>query len=201
MPSSDVSRGLFRLVAAASIGLVGALWAACSRKADIFDEPAQTVTATPTGAPRDAGLTEIDGAFSDPKQPACNTRPEDEDCRSSNDFPCHFDGLVDSVMRECKVASGCTANGWFAVELGQDGCATRLEMSEPNAKFIECAVQLLSTVRCPCQKSRTQVYLGLGNNGCPDGGPRPCMSGELQCGSHEVCVNGLCVPVSLDAGK
>ena len=201
MSFSDVSSGISRLVLAASIGLVGALWAACSRQADIFDEPTGAVTTTPTGAPLDGGLTVIDGAFSDPQQPACDTRLADRECRSSNDFPCNFEALFDLVTRECKVASGCTANGCFAAELGQDGCATRLEMSEPNAKFIECAVQRLGTVRCPCGKSRGQVYLGLSNNGCPDGGPRPCSSGELQCDTGEVCVNGLCLPVALDAGK
>jgi hypothetical protein len=200
MSYSEASRGVLRLIAAASIGLAGAQWAACSRKADIVDEPAGTVTATPTGAPLDAGLTVIDGAFSDPSQPACDTRPEDQDCRSSNDFPCNFDALVESVAKDCKVASGCTSNGWFAAELGQDGCATRLEMSEPNDKFIECAIQLMSTVRCPCEKSRSQVYLGLGNKGCPDGGPRPCTSGELQCDPGEVCVEGLCLRVPVDGG-
>lgn len=198
MPSSDAVHRARALLCAAGLVVVGALWGACSRKADIFDEPESTLNPTPTGTPLDAGLTEIDAGFDSPDLALCADRPENADCRSSNDFLCNLDALVGVVIDECQVASSCTANGWVAVELGDDGCATRLEMSEVNPRFAACASERLGAVSCPCMKTRSQLFIGLGNDGCPDGGPRRCNTGEFACRSGEVCVDGLCVPK--DAG-
>lgn len=198
MPSSKAVTHARALLRAAGFVAAVAAWGACSRKADIFDEPPSTIKPPTTGTPLDAGLTEIDAAFGSPSLLACADRPENTDCRSSNDFLCNLDALVSVVVGECQAASDCTANGWFAVELGDDGCASRLEMSEPNRRFVECAIERFGAVSCPCPKTRSQVFLGLGNDGCPDGGPRHCNTGELSCRSGEVCVEGLCLPA--DAG-
>lgn len=186
------------LVCSACLAAVGAAFGACSRKADIYDEPKSTVTPTPTGTPLDAGLTEIDAGFGSADPVACSERPEESACRGANDFLCNLDALVKVVVDECQAASDCTANGWIAVELGDDGCATRLEMSEVNSRFATCAAERLRALSCPCLKTRSQVFLGLGNDGCPDGGPRRCNTGEVACRSGEVCVGGLCLPA--DAG-
>ena len=195
MPSSNAVIHARALLAAAGLVAASALWGACSRKADIYDEPESTIKPPTTGTPLDAGLTEIDAAFGSPDLPACADRPENTDCRSSNDFLCNLGALVSVVVAECQAASDCTANGWFAVELGDDGCASRLEMSEVNPRFAECAVDRLAAVSCPCTRTRTQVFLGVGNDGCPDGGPRRCNSGEISCRAGEVCVEGLCLPI------
>ena len=198
MRSSNALLRMRALACAAALLGVATLWGACSRKADIFDEPASTVNPTPTGTPLDAGLTEIDGAFSSPSLAPCAERPENSDCRSSNDFLCNLDALVAVVIKECQPASDCSANGWFAVEFGDDGCASRMEMSEVNPRFAACAAERFSALSCPCKSTRSQVFIGLGNDGCPDGGPRRCNTGELACRAGEVCVDGLCLPK--DAG-
>jgi hypothetical protein len=183
------------LVVALCAAGAGTAWSACDRKANIFDEPMTMVRPTPTGTLLDAGLTPIDADFSDPGLPACAERPEAGECRGANDFPCDLEGLVAAVVRECQPASDCSTNGWLAVELGADGCAALLEMSEPEPRFADCASARLAAVSCPCGKTRTQIFLGLGNAGCPDAGPRPCRSGEFACDAGEVCRNGVCVAV------
>lgn len=179
---------------------LGTMWGACSRKADIYDEPASTVRPTPTGTPLDAGLTEIDAAFGSETLPDCAERPESSECRGANDFLCELDKLVSAVADDCQAASDCTTNGWFAFEVGADGCASRLEMSEVNARFVECAIERFGALSCPCVNVRSQVFLGLGNEGCPDGGPRRCNTGELACRLGEVCVSGLCLPANEGGG-
>ena len=198
MRFSKPDQGARALLCGACVAVLDAVWGACSRKADIFDEPKSTVSPTPTGTPLDAGLTAVDAGFGSPDQVACAERPEDLDCRGANDFLCNLDALVKVVVDECQLASDCTANGWAAVELGEDGCATRFEMSEPNVRFASCVSERFGALSCPCTKTRSQVFLGLGNDGCPDGGPRRCNTGELACRSGEVCVSGLCLPI--DAG-
>ncbi|MFZ5889455.1 MAG: hypothetical protein ACOY0T_00150 [Myxococcota bacterium] len=146
----------------------------------------------------DAGLMDIDAGLSDPNLSACSAREYTPECRGANDFACNFDALVDSVRVACQAESNCSANGWFAVELGDDGCVSRISLSQENATFAACAAERLREARCLCPSRRAQVFLGIGNAGCSDGGSIRCRAGEFACDDGKVCVNNECVPA--DAG-
>jgi hypothetical protein len=173
----------------------------CSRKADIRDEPDRG-TVPPAEVPLpEGGIPELeDAGLDDPAFMACQAREEDEDCRGVNDFPCDFAYWVPVLAQECQVATGCETNGWVEIELGDDGCASALNMDQPNDAFVACVVQELGTHRCPCEAQSVRHFLGLDNDGCvpPDD---ECRSGEFPCDVGQICVDGRCVADEGAAGQ
>jgi hypothetical protein len=168
---------------------------ACSRHADIQDEPDGGTNLGPSAPQPDAGIPAVeDTGLDDPSLLACADRPEAENgaCRGANDFPCDFSGWVPLLAEQCQTETGCVTNGWVEIELGDDGCASELRMDQPNADYVACLVQTLGAYSCPCEAMSFGHFLGVGNEGC-ETGPSPCTSGEFPCAGGQICVDGFCV--------
>jgi hypothetical protein len=169
--------------------------AACSRHADIKDEPDSGTDLGPNAPRPDGGVPLVeDSGLDDPSLTPCADRPENGACRGANDFPCNFAGWVPVLAEECQTETGCSSNGWVELELADDGCATAIYMDQPNAAYVTCLVSKLGAYRCPCEGMSFGHFLGIGNDGCNDAGePRACQGGEFPCDKGQVCVDGVCV--------
>ncbi len=168
---------------------------ACSRHADIKDEPDAGADLGPAVRP-DAGIPLLaDAGLDDPTFLTCAERAENGACRGANDFPCDFAAWMPQLAQECQTATSCVTSGWVQIDLGDDGCATAIYMDQPNDAYVACLVEKLSTSRCPCAATTFSDFLGISNDGC-DEGPPPCGPDEFPCALGEECVQGVCVPVS-----
>jgi hypothetical protein len=166
---------------------------ACTRQANIYDAPETGPTAQPTGPTvPDAGVPIVDSGIGADAYAACGDRPSGE-CQGSNDFLCVFGSWVSRIADHCQRTTDCHANGWFSLELADDGCVSGIGMTDPEPAFIDCVEQIVGTHSCPCSAATEYQYLGLGNSGCVDAGRIQCASGEFQCPSAEPCVDGYCV--------
>ena len=146
-------------------GASGATFA-CVRHADIRDEPdASDIDIEPIV---DAGdIPELDSGLGSDAYMACSERPLGE-CYGTLDFPCGFEGWVLKLAESCFKATGCKANGWVEVKMGQDGCVLSIGMDQPNAEILDCMVPELGAVQCPCMGGEISHFFGLGNKGpCP----------------------------------
>ena len=140
-----------------------ALWVACSRQADIYDEPETMVTPPPPSAEDvpsvpDLGLEEF---------PECSERPEG-DCRGVNDFPCAFTEHAEAVIDACFEATDCRADGWVSVSLGADGCLSDIGMDMADDAFVDCLKAALGPIQCPCGETTYTEFLGVDNEHCRD---------------------------------
>jgi hypothetical protein len=144
------------------------LLGACSREVNIKDAPESGV-GVGRGTDRDAGEIPIvlDAGLDSSLFAPCAERSNGR-CAGPNDFLCNFDDYVVTIVNECQVATGCGANGLVAVELGDDGCASAIRMTEPHSPFLGCLVEELGSVRCPCDAEYTEVFLGVASSGCAD---------------------------------
>ncbi len=194
MSSVESLRGAqSRVWLAAALGLaLCAAFGACDRRAEIADE-GDFFEPPPTNVVTDAGLVTLDASLAAPDFTACAERAETPACVGVNDFVCDLGGLLNSVAKECQVLSNCSSNGWFGVEVGSDGCASSLSVSEPNPAFEACAIARLGAARCPCKSANARVFLGFGNRGCPDAGPIPCQTAEFPCPTGQHCQDDWCV--------
>ena len=170
------------VLCAVSIGMLLAAFAsACSRQAEVRDEPAP-ILGNPPGPPKpDGGIpTVAEQEFQSTNFTVCEMRPEGE-CVGPNDFECSFEPWVQTVAEDCLVRTGCRAADWLRVELGDDGCVARVGMVASEADFLGCLIQELASSRCRCDTARsTDYYLGAGAGcgascgtqefPCPDGG-------------------------------
>jgi len=142
------------------------LGGACSRHADIRDDvDSGLMIVNPTDF-RDAGLIPIDSGLTADLAAGCAERAYGAACRGANDFPCRYGPWVGEVAAACQERTGCRANGFLAVEMGEDGCVVGLAMSVPDDAFVSCAVEEFSSIRCQCGAQRAEHFLGLGNEGC-----------------------------------
>ncbi|HYO93413.1 MAG TPA: hypothetical protein VER33_02825 [Polyangiaceae bacterium] len=167
---------------------------ACSRRAEIAEPPDGGLVAPPppTNPVGDAGLVDIEP---DTTPPPCEERPAATGCTGANDFPCDFLGWANEVTRECQALTDCRSNGVLAVDMGNDGCVSRVAMSEPNAAFAACLRERFDHGRCSCGAQSSQEFLGFGNAGCQPGAPRTCAQ-EFPCEMGETCLDGVCTPDS-----
>lgn len=185
-----MSSSLSRRTAWSALAL-GALFA-CTREAEIADDPVDGIGMTPTTPLDDGTRIDLGAGFGSDAFPACETRAEG-DCRGVNDFPCDFPRWVEETGVECQNATGCVTNGWLEVHMNADGCVESASMSEPNDAFRECVIEAFGSLRCPCGEDTISTFLGIGNHGCHEG-PSACGTGEFPCGPDEECVAGLCQP-------
>jgi hypothetical protein len=172
---------------------------ACSRRAEIADEPDSGIDAPPVPMD-DAGLSSVDAGFDGGGFVECSARPVSTQCTGANDFPCNFRAWVSDVVTDCQTGTGCTSNGRVLVHMGTEGCVADVEMSEPNEVFVSCIAERFGAVRCPCTTEVTEENLGYFNDGCPDAGPKPCGTGEIRCPNGLSCVEGYCQSESVGAG-
>ncbi len=181
---------------ALGLALIVAL-GACSRHADIKDEPDAGTDLGPMVTP-DAGIPLVeDAGLDDPTLVACLERPENGACRGANDFPCDFARWVPELAQQCQMATGCVTSGWVQIDLGDDGCAAAVHMDQPTDVYLECLITELGKYRCPCAATSFSEFLGIANDGCPE---LSCGTGEFRCAIGEVCVEGECVLPDAGAG-
>jgi len=173
----------------ASICVLGAIVYACSRKANLGEDPYDGFRPPPQNPLADAGLIDLDPALGSAGSSSCSTREFDERCAGANDFPCDFEGWVHRVGTQCQSHTGCISNGWFSAELGTEGCITRLQMSEPNDAFAACVAREAARARCECVPQTGRHFLGLGNDGCAR---TSCNAREFPCPPGQLCIEGYC---------
>jgi hypothetical protein len=157
------------LLASAALAGPAVVVTACSRRANIYDDPdAGSFETDPTLEAGD--VPEIDSGIGSDSFPPCAERPFGE-CQGPVDFPCNFAGWVTDVAAACQEQTGCKTNGWLEVTLGDDGCVASLGMHEPNDEIVACLVERLGALRCPCEAATTTYYFGVGHSGGCDAGP------------------------------
>jgi hypothetical protein len=143
-----------------------AIGAACERSADLRDETPGGIDVGPT---LDAGdIPDIDAGLGGDAHTPCARRAADPGCVGPVDFPCSFDIWVQQIAADCRAATDCTANGWLEVTMGEEGCVTSIGMNQPSQPMIDCVVEAVGEVRCPCPSGVETVYFGEGNSGCED---------------------------------
>jgi hypothetical protein len=179
------------VLAAFVAGLSAGLGPGCSRDANIYDTPEQQVTPGPDPPPPDGGIPRLPDAGLEGEL-ACAERPQGP-CGGTADFPCGFHQWVSSVAEQCRELSNCPPNDWLSVRM-TDGCVTSVGMVRPEAEFVACIVKEFVAYQCPCESLEVSYYLGLGGEGCSDGGLQPCGGGEFPCPPGFHCESGVCVP-------
>jgi hypothetical protein len=174
------------------LGLVlGALLGgACSRRADLLDDPTGGLELGPTAQYDESELVDLMVPFGEPPFVACSERPTGA-CVGVNDFPCDFAGWFNAAADTCQIQTGCRTNGWVVADMSAEGCVERLQMTEPNSEYAECLVEVLGASRCPCGVERRQRFLGIENQPCFPG-ERSCSSSEFPCPAGQVCMAGRC---------
>lgn len=159
-----------RLALAALAGALAAPPAAlvaCGRHADLYDEPDAALMPPPPAF--DAGaVIPVDAALRSDANPPCGERPLGP-CTGPVDFPCDFENFILFAAEQCQKATGCKTNGQLQVTLATDGCVSEIAMEVPNQAMIDCLVERVDAVHCPCGASTTNYSFGHGNDGC-DGG-------------------------------
>lgn len=141
-----------------------ALAASCVRHADLYDEPDAGITAT--GPTFDAGpVIPVDAALHSDAHPPCAERMEGP-CTGPVDFPCDFENFILYAAEQCQKQTGCITNGQLQVTLAADGCVSEIAMETPHQAMIDCLVERVDTVHCPCGASVTNYSFGHGNDGC-----------------------------------
>lgn len=153
------------LLALASAPIVAL--AACERHADIYDEPDAALVAPPPEYDAGAVIPVEAGLRTDASVP-CADRPKGP-CTGPIDFPCDFENYILFVAEQCQKATGCKTNGQLQVTLATDGCVSQIAMEMPNQPMIDCLVEHVDAVHCPCGASVTDYSFGHENDGC-DGG-------------------------------
>jgi hypothetical protein len=180
---------------ALAVGAVGS----CSRHAELLDEPNTDLELGPMNPYDEAALVDLEVPFESPPYLACAERPAG-DCRGPNDFPCDFGRWFNTEAARCQVQTGCRTNGWVVADMGATGCVDSVQMSEPNAEFAACLVEVLGAHRCPCGAERRRHFLGIANQPCYPG-ERVCGADEFPCPAGQVCESGFCVAPGGAAGS
>jgi hypothetical protein len=153
--------------------LIAALFAiACSRQADLVDEPDVGVKPPTIIDKPDAEIPILDAGLGSDAFSACEDRPAGE-CKGPNDFPCEFAKWALDVARTCQRETSCFTNGWLTVHMDDSGCVDSIAMDQPNDEIVACLVEAYGGFQCPCQEEEVSYFFGIGNDGeCPDaGGP------------------------------
>ncbi|MBK8253648.1 MAG: hypothetical protein IPK82_13400 [Polyangiaceae bacterium] len=153
-----------RLFVVSTLGSLAVAFFTCTRHADVRDDLGQTTDFDPTPT-EDASVPPLDADLGNDAYPSCADRPLG-DCFGSDDFPCAFALWAVTVAQDCQVQTGCITNGTVQITMGADGCVSALGMDQPNDAIIECLIEQLSAVNCPCTEEETiNHFFGLGNMG------------------------------------
>ncbi len=140
---------------------------ACTRYADIRDEPDASLFEGHTPTIEAGVLPELDAGLNSDAYPACLDRPMGN-CYGTLDFPCGFVYWANTVADKCQKETGCKTNGWLQVTMNHDGCVSSIAMDEPNPEIVACLMAEFAPVNCPCNETETTHFFGLGNTGvCP----------------------------------
>jgi hypothetical protein len=178
------ARALTALGLAAALAAGGlAIAPACSRHADIVDEPDVTIAPTATFQP-DAEIPMLDAALGPDAFAACADRPLGP-CGGHGDFPCAFRTWAENAAAACQQATHCEASGWLVIAMGDDGCVSGIGMEQPHKSFADCMVAELGQYTCPCKQGLFEQYL------IPAPGCAPlCGVGEFPCPPGYACGDG-----------
>jgi hypothetical protein len=189
------ARALTVVVAGTLVAAASALGGACSRRQNLVDEP-DSGSSVRTPPSCDGGVPEVvDSGILSEELTACPERPIGN-CQGSNDFPCEFEFWFGEVVAACQERIDCPAAGCVEAEMGEDGCVSSLNMTEPDPAFVACLIENFGAYRCPCGTTSARRFLGVTNTGCR----RPCGTGEFTCYSGETCVDGFCEPGGAGGG-
>ncbi len=158
-PRCELISSVSALLLAASFG--------CSRHVELY-EPGDAGIVVVTGPePPDAIPVVEDSGISSEELPLCADRPTGE-CLGANDFPCVFPNWVSTAADACQAEVDCRAQGWLGVSLGDDGCVSAIEMTEPDADFVACLVKEFGGESCHhCSATHATRFLGaMDTGGC-----------------------------------
>ncbi|HET9957319.1 MAG TPA: hypothetical protein VFQ61_22630, partial [Polyangiaceae bacterium] len=183
------------VVLLASVALA---FGACSRRADIVDEPDPLLG---SGVSAGATLVEVDAGLADPALPACASREQSGTCSNGGDFPCDFSAWLREYSALCQVESGCKTQGWVAADVADNGCIERVQMSDPNADFIACLGRAARVTRCPCTATTARTFLIPDRSACTATTGAVCGPAEFPCREGEQCIDGTCQAVGGGAGS
>jgi hypothetical protein len=161
----------------------------CSRHVELYDAgDAGIVVVSGPEAPDAIPVVEDSGITSE-ALPECADRPTGE-CLGANDFPCVFPNWVNAAADTCLAEVDCRAHGWLGVSLGDDGCVSAIEMTEPDADFVACLVEEFGGESCHhCSATHATRFLGAEDTG-------GCMlrcTEDVHCPPSYHCEGELCV--------
>jgi hypothetical protein len=139
------------------------LLSACTRSANIYDDP--DAGFTPDPIPDAGDIPELDAGLDSDAYPACADRPEAPGCVGPVDFPCNFDSWVTATAERCQMETSCQTNGWLEVTMGRDGCVSTIGLTEPNDPMVTCLLAEFADAKCPCSGGSSQYFFGLENSG------------------------------------
>jgi hypothetical protein len=163
----------------------------CQRRAELREQQTSIFKPPPMVT---ANVRELDSGLGTAMFPACATRQLGP-CQGPADLPCNFSRWANATAEICFEKTGCRTDGTIEIKMSAEGCVVGVSMDKPNDEFVQCIVQEVGYVRCPCGvESTASRFLGLGNDGC-----RVC-SAEFACPGGLVCANGQCVDERADAG-
>ena len=136
---------------------------ACTRSANIYDEPDAGFTPDPT---LDAGdIPELDAGLDSDAYPPCAAREDAPGCTGPVDFPCNFDNWVTTTAERCQMQTSCATNGWLEVTMGSDGCVSAIGLTYPNDPIVTCLLAEFADAKCPCSGGSSTYFFGLDNSG------------------------------------
>jgi hypothetical protein len=158
--SARAQTGLL-LALAALLGPMGA----CSRHADVRDDPGPQFTDLDKPPPVPAEMPVVDGGLESDAYPQCSERRVESACSGPVDVACQPQLLMETLASHCVYESGCHGNGWVRLTMGHEGCIAEIAMEEPNDDFAACIARKLAVVRCPCSGQHVDIFLGLGHEG------------------------------------
>lgn len=136
---------------------------ACTRQADIYDEP-DVLVLGPGGEPDSGEIPELDAGLGTDAFLACGERIVGK-CEGPVDFGCRFSPWVENTAARCQAATGCKTNGWLYVKLDVRGCVGIIGMDQPNDEIIKCLADEFTGTRCTCSDIEKKYYFGQGNTG------------------------------------
>lgn len=151
-----------------AFALVTFIAGACSRQADLVDEPDVGVKPPKLIDKPDVDIPPLDSGLAGDAFQSCDDRPTGE-CVGPNDFPCSFNKWALEIARDCQWETSCQTNGWLEVHMDASGCVDEIAMDEPNQEIVDCLIAAYGAVQCPCGEAEVAYFFGLGNPGvCPD---------------------------------
>jgi hypothetical protein len=156
-----------RVLGASVSALFFAASLGCSRHVDLYEAGDDGIVVVTGPEPPDEIPVVEDSGITSEELPLCADRPTGE-CLGANDFPCVFPNWVTAAADACQAEVDCRARGWLGVSLGDDGCVSAIEMTEPDAGFVACLVKELGSESCHhCSATHATRFLGaMDTGGC-----------------------------------
>jgi hypothetical protein len=147
------------------VALVAIALGACSRHADVRDDPGPEFADLDKPPPEPTDLPTVDAGLESDAFPQCADRKVESACSGPVDVSCQPQLLLETIASHCVYESGCHGNGWLRLTMGGQGCIAIIAMEEPNDAFAACMARKLEVVRCPCSGQHVDIFLGLGHEG------------------------------------